>query len=46
MNPRNLINSEKEKYQQPMLKVIAIQTGRCILEDSLTESDFFEDHIE
>lgn len=46
MDPRNLINSEKEKYQQPMLKIVAVQTGRCILEGSLTELDFFGDHIE
>lgn len=29
MNTQNLTALEKEIYQQPMLKVIAVQTSRC-----------------
>lgn len=35
MNTYNLTNSEKEIYQQPVVKVIAIQAGRSILQDSV-----------
>ena len=46
MNIQNLTTLEKEIYQQPVLKIVAVQTGRCILEGSLTEFDIFGDHIE
>ena len=36
MNTQNLTTPEKEIYQQPMLKVITIQTSRCILVESGT----------
>lgn len=34
MNTQNLTTQEKEIYQQPMLKVIAVQTSRSILQTS------------
>lgn len=34
MNTQNLTTPEKEIYQQPVLKVITIQTSRCILNTS------------
>ena len=34
MNTQNLTTPEKEIYQQPVLKVITIQTSRCILLES------------
>ena len=47
MNTQNLTTPEKEIYQQPVLKVITIQTSRCILlESGTTETGGPFDDIE
>lgn len=47
MNIQNLTTLEKEIYQQPMLKVITIQTSRSILlESGMTETGGAFDNVE
>ena len=47
MNTLNLTTPEKEIYQQPMLKVIFVQTSRSILlESGMTETGGPFDDIE
>ena len=47
MNTQNFTTPEKEIYQQPVLKVITIQTSRCILlESGTTETGGPFDNVE